>query len=235
MSRFSYRSFVATLSFFSTALITSQLFPAVLPVATVPLMAASSSGMDSLTTFLLLQIPFILYTALPTLLPRSIASVVSSFCIGVHFAFGLALAGMTKPSKVLGFFYLPFLPINNWDPSLAMVALGGLLPNIFVQQSIQAWSKPLYKERFDLPSKKDVDFKLCLGSAVFGIGWGESSCSLILLRYGYLFDHRCLGLSGLCPGPAVTVVGSSLGASFSDLLLLPFFASFIAGGVLAQL
>ena len=43
-------------------------------------------------------------------------------------------------------------------------------------------SKPVFKEKYDLPTSTTVDNKLLYGSAIFGIGWG---------------------LSGVCPGPAV--------------------------------
>jgi uncharacterized membrane protein YedE/YeeE len=180
---------VAVLSFFSTAIITAQLFPTTLRPASIPLAATS---INSILTFLLLQLPFLIYTTIPLILPGEYSSLLSSFATGIHFSFGLALAGMTKPSKVLSFFYFPFdfMPVQApWDASLMLVAVGGLLPNILLYQSIQGWSKPLYTDKFSLPTKQDIDFNLCFGSACFGIGWG---------------------LSGLCPGPALTVLGECL-------------------------
>lgn len=45
-----------------------------------------------------------------------------AFGCGLLFALGLGLAGMTQPSKVLG-----FLDIGGvWDPSLALVMLGAI-------------------------------------------------------------------------------------------------------------
>jgi hypothetical protein len=41
----------------------------------------------------------------------------------------------------------------------------------------------LLAERFLVPSLKDIDGRLVVGSGLFGIGWG---------------------LSGFCPGPAIT-------------------------------
>lgn len=92
---------------------------------------------------------------------------------------------MTAPSKVLGFFHLPlpFLPLagqRTWDPSLIMVALGGLLPNILVWRSVKQWKQPLNMASWDLPTRKDIDWKLVGGSALFGVGWGELS-SLVSL------------------------------------------------------
>ncbi|KAM0746403.1 hypothetical protein T439DRAFT_384139 [Meredithblackwellia eburnea MCA 4105] len=211
VARLSKRSIVATATFFSIAVITAQLFPAPLPPAPPPAAAAPSLSRLSLATLLALQLPALFYTLVPPFLPQFWAEPLASFFIGVHFTFGLALAGMTRPTKVLSFFYLPVpsLPlyrVREWDPSLAMVALGGLLPNILVWQCIKRWRKPLWKNAWELPTRKEVDAKLVLGSALFGVGWG---------------------LSGLCPGPALTVLGSGIQPT-----LLPFFAAFISGGVL---
>ena len=42
--------------------------------------------------------------------------------------------------------------------------------------------KPIYHEKFQLPDKTEIDRKLIVGAAIFGIGWGWA---------------------GICPGPAV--------------------------------
>ena len=47
--------------------------------------------------------------------------------------------------------------------------------------------KPLFSNTFSLPTKKDIDKKLILGAAVFGLGWG---------------------LAGFCPGPAIAALVS---------------------------
>jgi uncharacterized protein len=43
--------------------------------------------------------------------------------------------------------------------------------------------QPVLAARFSLPAAKDIDARLVGGAALFGVGWG---------------------LSGFCPGPAVT-------------------------------
>jgi len=43
-------------------------------------------------------------------------------------------------------------------------------------------SKPKLGDIFHLPTKKDIDLKLLLGSTCFGIGWG---------------------IAGICPGPGL--------------------------------
>ena len=49
-------------------------------------------------------------------------SAISSFFIGVLFALGLGLAGMTQPQKVISFLDI----FGYWDPSLALVMLGAI-------------------------------------------------------------------------------------------------------------
>lgn len=174
MARFSRRSIIATFSFFSAALLTAQVSPAILPAAVIITLPSLSFA-----TLAFLQLPFVAYTLAPYLLPPSSAEVVTSFFIGLHFSFGLALAGMLAPSKVISFFYLPlpFLPLASrpWDPSLLLVAVGGLLPNMLAWKSIQSWSSPIWRDTWEIPTRKDVNWRMVGGSALFGVGWGESS------------------------------------------------------------
>ena len=51
----------------------------------------------------------------------------SEFLIGLVFGFGLILAGMTDPGKVIGFLDL----FGSWDPSLAFVMGGAILVGLF--------------------------------------------------------------------------------------------------------
>lgn len=66
----------------------------------------------------------------------------------------------------------------------AQVALGGLLPNTLVYSKvIKTWQKPLHNTHWELPTRKEIDWKLVFGSVMFGVGWGESlSLSLRLSR-----------------------------------------------------
>ena len=51
-----------------------------------------------------------------------------AFAVGVLFAVGLGISGMTHPTKVLAFLDL----MGDWDPSLAFVMGGGVLVNFIV-------------------------------------------------------------------------------------------------------
>lgn len=110
----------------------------------------------------------------------------SALGTGLLFAFGLALSGMTQPAKVIGFFDFS-RGLESWDPSLAFVMGGGMLVYMPVYRLVRRRQRPLLEERFRLPTRRDIDARLILGSALFGIGWG---------------------LAGFCPGPAITSVGA---------------------------
>jgi len=100
---------------------------------------------------------------------------------GLIFGFGLALAGMLNPSKVQGFLNI----FGVWDPSLAFVMGGGIIVNAIGYYFVLKRDKPFFAEKFAIPTNKNIDKNLLIGSAVFGIGWG---------------------LAGLCPGPVISNV-----------------------------
>lgn len=108
-----------------------------------------------------------------------------SFGSGLVFAVGLALSGMTKPDKVLGFLDITGQATGAWDPSLAFVMAGAVCVNAL----LFAWSRrrtvPVCGDRFPTLPSHGIDKKLVWGSALFGIGWG---------------------LAGYCPGPALVSI-----------------------------
>ncbi|MGZ5280268.1 MAG: DUF6691 family protein, partial [Pseudobdellovibrionaceae bacterium] len=101
-----------------------------------------------------------------------------SFAVGLLFAIGLAISGMTQPQKVIG-----FLNPWDWDPSLLFVMLGAIGVHIISYPLVRRKSSPLLETKWHVPTRKDVTTRLILGSAIFGVGWG---------------------LGGFCPGPGVT-------------------------------
>ena len=98
---------------------------------------------------------------------------------GSIFGLGLTISSMTNPDKVLGFLDL----FNNWDPSLAFVMGGAIIitaPMLFV---LTKNKNLILSNEIHLPTNKEIDKKLIIGSLIFGAGWG---------------------LVGLCPGPAIS-------------------------------
>jgi uncharacterized membrane protein YedE/YeeE len=110
-------------------------------------------------------------------------SALAAFVAGVIFAIGLAIGGMTKPAKVAGF--LDFT--GDWDPSLMFVMGGAVMTHAMLYRLIRKRPTPLFSAAFSVPTRKDIDARLLGGAALFGIGWG---------------------LSGFCPGPAITSLAS---------------------------
>jgi uncharacterized membrane protein YedE/YeeE len=126
--------------------------------------------------------------------------VVTAALCGMLFGVGLALAQMIDPNKVLA-----FLDITGaWDPSLALVMGGGAGLTALVFPWVLRHPAPRLDSRFHLPTKRQLDRRLVIGAAVFGVGWG---------------------LAGYCPGPAL--VALTLGTSEPWL----FVAAMIAGSL----
>ena len=122
-----------------------------------------------------------------------------AFASGVLFAFGLTLAGMTEPARVLAFLDVA----GAWDPTLAFVMLGALCVTTPAFRYVLKRRRPWFAPGFALPTKTDLEPRLITGAALFGIGWG---------------------LAGLCPGPAVTalVTGSAGVFAFLAAMLAGF-------------
>lgn len=125
-----------------------------------------------------------------------------TFVSGVLFALGLALSGMTQPSKVIAFLDV----LGAWDPSLAFVMVGAIAVHFaFARSATRPAARPILAKRFLLPTSTRVDRKLVTGAALFGLGWGAA---------------------GFCPGPALVSL-----VSFSWPTVL-FVAAMLAGMVL---
>ena len=122
---------------------------------------------------------------------------------GSIFGAGLVVGGMTMPSKVRGF--LDFT--GSWDPTLIFVMGGAVVVHFIAYRLIRGRAHPVLAERFQLPTRKDLDLRLIVGAALFGVGWG---------------------LGGFCPGPAIT---STLSGSASVFVFLAAMlgSSFLAG------
>lgn len=126
------------------------------------------------------------------------ASLLLPLVAGALFGGGLALGGMTDPARVIGFLDW----FGEWDPTLLFV-MGGATAVMGVAWAIRPrLARPALGTKFFIPDRRDIDIRLVAGSALFGIGWG---------------------LAGICPGPAVAILGLDPAA------ILPFLAAMLAG------
>lgn len=108
---------------------------------------------------------------------------ISEFIVGLIFGLGLIVSGMTDPGKVLGFLDLAGL----WDPSLAFVMGGAIAVGVFAFAVARKRTQSFLGGAMHLPTSRDIDRRLVLGSLVFGMGWS---------------------VAGFCPGPAIVSAGA---------------------------
>jgi uncharacterized protein len=106
-----------------------------------------------------------------------------AFVTGLIFGVGLLVSGMANPAKVLGFLDLA----GSWDPSLALVMGGAVAVGLVAFATAGKRKVSLLGLPMGLPTRRDIDRPLVLGSLGFGVGWG---------------------LAGFCPGPAVVAFGA---------------------------
>ncbi len=111
----------------------------------------------------------------------------SALIAGFVFGVGLVLSGMTEPAKVIGFLDVA----GDWDPTLAFVMGGAIAVHAPLKWFITGRYTPIFSTRFHLPTTQVIDRKLLAGAGLFGAGWG---------------------MSGFCPGPALTSMVNSTNA-----------------------
>lgn len=115
--------------------------------------------------------------------------IATSFLVGLLFGLGLVISQMVNPAKVLAFLDV----FGDWDPSLALV-MGGAVAAASVGFTLAGRRvAPLWAPAFQIPTRRDLDARLIIGAALFGIGWG---------------------LVGLCPGPALATLPLGLWQTF---------------------
>lgn len=106
-----------------------------------------------------------------------------SFAVGILFAIGLGVSGMTQTHVVKGFLDV----FGNWNLNLIGVMVGAIIVHSIVYHLVKKKESPLLDTKFYLPTKKDVDWRLFTGAAIFGLGWGWA---------------------GICPGPGLVSLAS---------------------------
>ncbi|SMF16263.1 DUF6691 family protein [Pseudobacteriovorax antillogorgiicola] len=120
------------------------------------------------------------------------------FVSAVLFALGLGVSGMTLPENIIGFLDI----FGDWKPALMLVMVGAIIVHTISYRLIMRRDSPVLDSEFYVPTKKDIDSRLIVGSIIFGVGWG---------------------LGGFCPGPALVAI-PSMGSS-----VLLFVVSMLVG------
>lgn len=127
------------------------------------------------------------------------------YIAGLLFGLGLTISGMTDPARVLGFLDIA----GAWDPTLMFVLGGAVITNFIGYRLVLRRPHPVFDERFQLPTRQDLDIRLIGGASLFGIGWG---------------------LSGYCPGPAFASI-SGLSAPLFAMLVTMVMGWFMARAI----
>jgi uncharacterized membrane protein YedE/YeeE len=125
-------------------------------------------------------------------------TVFTALLTGLVFGLGLIVSGMVNPAKVLGFLNLA----GAWDPSLALVMVGAIVVSAFAFALARKRTASFLGVAMKLPSARDIDRRLVIGSVLFGIGWG---------------------IAGFCPGPGLVALG------MGEIKALVFVAAMLAG------
>ena len=126
------------------------------------------------------------------------SKVVIALISGLLFGAGLAYSGMADPARVQSFLDL----FGTWDPTLAFVMGGAVLPMAVAWMIKSRLASPLAATSFDLPGTSKIDRSLAIGAILFGMGWG---------------------IAGLCPGPALADL------ALAPKAVLPFVVAMLAG------
>lgn len=134
---------------------------------------------------------------------QSVAVTITAGVFGAIFGTGLILSHMVDPARVAGFLDVT----GDWNPSLAFVMGGAIVVATPAFWYARRHQQALLGTAFDLPDRFRITWRLVLGAALFGIGWG---------------------LSGICPGPGIVLVGSLTAPA------LVFFATVVIGLRLAD-
>ncbi|WP_441237161.1 DUF6691 family protein [Bradyrhizobium sp. 930_D9_N1_4] len=134
-------------------------------------------------------------------------TILIQFAIGLIFGIGLIISGMSNPAKVLNFLDVGGIPAGTWDASLAFVMAGAVAVTFIGFSRVLKLTRPVFAERFYVPTRRDIDPRIIVGPAIFGVGWG---------------------LAGFCPGAALTALG------FGSVSAFIFIAAMCAGMVLAR-
>ena len=120
---------------------------------------------------------------------------------GLLFGAGLYISQMVDPLKVLHFLDVTAIPTGGWDPSLAFVMASALVVMFVAVRIGRRQGAPVFDVQFHEPEFTRIDRPLVIGAALFGVGWG---------------------MSGICPGPAISLI-----AFWPQNLLIYLLALFI--------
>jgi uncharacterized membrane protein YedE/YeeE len=136
--------------------------------------------------------------------PMRSTPVLSGFGFGLVFGAGLVISGMADPDRVKAFLDVA----GAWNPALALVMGGAIAVAAPAFLFARRRQRALLGDTINLPQGKNIDARLLIGAGIFGLGWG---------------------LSGICPGPGVVLLG--FGARGAIVFVLALLIGLHIGGL----
>lgn len=103
--------------------------------------------------------------------------------VGLIFGIGLIIGGMVNPAKVQAFLDIA----GRWDLSLMLVMGGALLVASIGFALSRHRRNSLLGHEMSFPTATQIDKRLVIGSALFGMGWG---------------------IGGICPAPGIVLAST---------------------------
>lgn len=222
VSRFSRRSIVATATFFATGVMTAQILHRGLPSVHNTDWTLGTHWKTLLAYQAIpLTISTLMYLFSPSPQPSSSSEfplvtkpqpflrLVALFSSGFEFALSLRLSGLSDPTRVVSFLLLPMH--QSFDPSLAYLAAGALPLSVFLYHFCRGPEKPRLGGAWTVPRGGQINSKLVIGAALFGVGWG---------------------MAGICPGPGLVNVGRALSGGSGVTQTVSWLGAVLFGGLL---
>ncbi len=114
---------------------------------------------------------------------RSLAVTMTSALFGLIFGLGLIVSHMVDPQRVTDFLDIA----GTWNPALAFVMGGAIVVAAPAFAYTRRHRGSVLSGTVELPDRFRISARLVVGAALFGIGWG---------------------ISGICPGPGLTLLTS---------------------------
>jgi uncharacterized membrane protein YedE/YeeE len=135
---------------------------------------------------------------------RDVVSIVSAALCGLVFGLGLIASQMSDPQRVIAFLDVA----GDWEPRLLIVMIAASVVAAPAYAMVRRTRHSWLGDDVSLPNRTHIDSRLITGAAIFGVGWG---------------------LIGLCPGPALVLLGTF------DRGVLIFLPAMIVGVLLGRL
>jgi len=143
---------------------------------------------------------FIIWKSFKSGIKDKVRDIMIGFFLGALFSFGAIQSGIVERHVIVEFLTIG----KDWNIQFAFILGTTVGINFFTFNFIlKTVTRPRYKEKYDFPSDTFIDNKLCVGAAIFGLGWGLggiSPGSAVLCCYLYcpqilwFLITMCLGM-----------------------------------------